>query len=107
MTESEFSQRADAVLRKIEDAIDASGADIEYETNTGILELTFGSGSKIIINRQSAAQEIWVAAKSGGFHFTWKDGAWRDTRDGGELFEALSRYASQQAGEDVVLGPGA
>jgi CyaY protein len=103
MTESEFNQRADAVLRQIEDAVDSSGADIEYETNTGILELTFENGSKIIVNRQSAAREIWVAAKSGGYHFTWKDGAWRDTRDGGELFQALSRYASQQAGEEVLL----
>jgi CyaY protein len=105
MTESEFNQRADAVLRQIEDAVDSSGADIEYETNTGILELTFENGSKIIVNRQSAAREIWVAAKSGGYHFTWTDGAWRDTRDGTELFEALSRYASQQAGEAVLLRP--
>lgn len=103
MTESEFNQRVDAVLRKIEEEIDESSADVDYETNAGILELSFGNGSKIIVNRQTANREIWVAAKSGGFHFTWQDGAWRDTRDGSELFVALSRCASQQAGEDIVL----
>ena len=103
MTESEFNQQVDAVLRTIEEAIDAGDMDIECETSGGILELSFENGSKIIVNRQTAAREIWVAAKSGGYHFTWRDGGWHDTRDGSELFAALSRYASAQAGEEVVF----
>lgn len=99
MTESEFNKLADETLAKIEHALD--DADIEYETSGGILELTFENGSKIIVNKQGAAQEIWVAAKSGGYHFVWRDGAWHDTRDGTELFVALGRYASEQAGKKV------
>jgi len=101
MTESEFNKLADETLARIEQALDDGEADIDYEMNGGVLELTFGNGSKIIVNRQTAAQEIWVAAKSGGYHFLWKDGAWHDTRDGGELFAALGRYATEQAGEVV------
>lgn len=101
MTESEFNKLADETLSRIEHALDESDADIDYEMNGGILELSFENGSKIIVNKQSANHEIWVAAKSGGFHFVWRDGAWHDTRDGTELFAALGKYASEQAGEAV------
>ena len=104
MTETEFNQQVDAVLMKIEAALDASGADIDYETTAGILTLEFADGSKIIINRQGATQEIWVAAKSGGFHYRWDGVAWRNTRDGSELFAALSCFIGRQAGIGISLG---
>jgi len=55
------------------------------------------------VNRHVAAREIWVAARAGGFHFRWDGSAWRDTRDGGELFAALSRLISAQSGSGVIL----
>lgn len=104
MTETEFNQLVDQTLMRIEAGIEASGADIDYETAAGILTLDFPDGSKIIVNRQGAAQELWVAARAGGFHFRWQDGAWRNTRDGAELMASLSQWVSQQAGEPVQLG---
>lgn len=104
MTETEFNRLVDETLERIESAIERSGADIEFETASGILTLEFEDGSKIIINRQGATQELWVAAKSGGFHYRWADGAWRNTRDGSELFAALTGCVSQQAGEAISLG---
>lgn len=104
MTETEFSQLVDKTLRQIERAIEDSDADIDFEMTAGILELEFENGSRIIVNRQSANQELWVAAKSGGFHYIWKDNAWRNTRDGSELLASLGRYVSEQAGENVELG---
>ncbi len=104
MEETEFNTRAEAALAAIERALDACGADIDYELQPGgVLELEFDDGSKIIINRHAAAREIWVAAKSGGFHFRFDAGRWVGTRDGLELFEALSRLATGQAGEPVTL----
>ncbi|MEN6584598.1 MAG: iron donor protein CyaY [Sulfuricella sp.] len=103
MTPTEFTQLVDTTLSQIEQAIEASDADIDFETSAGILELEFANGSKIIINRQSASQELWVAAKSGGYHYVWKDDAWRNTRDGSELFASLSRYVSEQAGQQVEM----
>ena len=104
MTETEFNQHVDATLTKIEAAIESSGADVEFEINSGILELEFENGSKIIINRQTPARELWVAARSGGFHYRWQDEAWRNTRDGTELFGSLQRMVSEQAGAKVDLG---
>ena len=102
MEETEFEALAKAALERIERSLDACGADIDYELQPGgVLELEFGDGSKIIVNRHAAAREIWVAARSGGFHFRHEDGRWIGTRDGAELFEALGRMASDQAGETV------
>lgn len=103
MTDSEYTRLADDTLARIEAALDDCEVDIDCETHGGVLQLTFANGSQIIINKQAAVQEIWLAAKAGGFHFTWKDGTWRDTRDGGELIAALNKYASAQAGEPVSL----
>ncbi|MDA8384576.1 MAG: iron donor protein CyaY [Betaproteobacteria bacterium] len=108
MTQSEYEQQAEETLNAIEEALEAADTDdVDYERRAaGILELEFGDGSKIIINRQSATQEIWVAARAGGFHFRWTGQAWEDTRDGTELFRALERLASSQAGAAVELTRG-
>jgi len=56
------------------------------------------------VNRQAPNREIWVAARSGGFHFAWREGAWRDTRSGEELFASLARIVRGQAGEAISFG---
>mgnify|MGYP001036820555 CR=1 FL=1 len=102
MTESEYLQATDALFRKLEHDLEA--ADLDYELAPGgILEIEFENGSKIIINRQTPMREIWVAARSGGFHYRWQEGAWRDTRSEGELYATLSDMASGQAGRPIVL----
>jgi CyaY protein len=104
MDDREFNALADGVLARIEAALEASGADIDFELAAGgVLEIEFADGSKIIVNRHGVAREIWVAARAGGFHFRWEGAAWRDTRDKAELMEKLSVLASQQAGEQLRL----
>ena len=102
MTDSEYAQLTEALFRQLEEDLEA--ADLDYELAAGgILEIEFDDGSMIVINRQPAMHEIWVAAKSGGFHYRWQDGAWRDSRGGEELHAALSAMASAQAGRAVEL----
>ena len=104
MEESAFNALAEAELARIESAFEDCGAEIDIEPKPGgILELEFDNGSKMIINRHSAAREIWVAAKSGGFHFRPQDGGWVNTRGGGDLWAMLATLASEQAGEAVSL----
>jgi len=104
MTASEFETLADAALEQVAKALEDSEADCDCEPKgTGVLELEFADSSRIVINRHSAAQEIWVAARSGGFHFRWNGTGWADTRGGGELLAALSKLVSQQSGKAVTL----
>ncbi len=104
MTESEFEALAGEALSALERAFEAGAPDADVQSKgEGLLEIEFEDGSKMVINRHAAAREIWVAAKSGGFHFRHDGSAWRDTRDGGELFAVVSRLASQQSGTPVLL----
>jgi CyaY protein len=101
MTDSDYLTRAEAVLAAIERAADDLDADVEIERSGNVLTLEFENGSKIIVNLQPPMQEIWIAAKAGGFHFKFVEGRWIDTRNAREFFESLSDYATQQAGESV------
>jgi CyaY protein len=104
MTETEFEALASAALQRIEHALEASGIDADFELKDGgVLEVEFADGSKLIVNRHGVAREIWVAARAGGFHFRWDGACWRDSRDGSELFAALSKLVSAQSGQAVVL----
>ncbi len=106
MDESEFNQRVDDILEQIEDAIENTDADIDYETAGGILTLSFEDDSKIIINRQTPVRQIWVAARQGGFHFVYNENTdqWQLESSEQELFTALSQYCSEQAGEPIEVG---
>lgn len=106
MDDTEFDALATRALQGIERSLEESGIDADFELKEGgVLELEFENGSKIIVNRHGAAREIWVAARAGGFHFRWDGTAWRDSRDGSELFAALSKLVSAQSGKGVILAP--
>ena len=104
MNDSEFIALADQTLKQLELALETSDADLDCSmTSNGVLEIEFDDGGKIIVNRHAVAKEMWVAARSGGFHFRWDGSAWRDTRTGGELMAALSDLVSAQSGTKVDL----
>ncbi len=88
MTESEFTRLADAIFARIENALD--NTEIDYCVNGAVMEIELEDGSKIILNRHAPNREIWLAAKSGGFHYGLQDTLWISSRDGSELFGKLS-----------------
>ena len=106
MNESDFDRLAETTMRAIEEAIDECGVDIDYDNAGGILTLEFTNGSQIIINKQAPLCQLWVAARSGGFHFDYHtdEACWRLKGSAQELFDCLGRYCSEQAGETVILG---
>jgi CyaY protein len=104
MDETTFNALTDAVLADLESRLEVSGVDVDFEfMAAGVFEIECPDGSKVIVNRHGAAQEMWVAAKSGGFHFRLVDQRWVDTRDGTELFAKLASVLTQQCGETVCL----
>ena len=107
MTDLEFLDRAEALLRSIEltcDRInDTTEADIDSQRSGGMITLTFANRSQIIINLQKPLHEIWMAARSGGYHYRFDGSQWQDTRGAGEFFAHLTREASAQAGQALVF----
>ena len=107
MTDTEYQDRAEALLRSIELACDRindqTDADVDNQRVGGMITLTFASGSQIIINLQKPLQEIWMAARAGGFHYKFNGHQWLNTKDGIEFFTALTQYASEQSGQPVIF----
>jgi len=103
MNDSEFHRLADQLMLDIEQTLDNfdGDADIDYETNGGVMTLTFENGSKLVINRQEPLHQVWLATKSGGYHFDYRDGAWVCDRSGWSFSQLLSESATQQAGETI------
>jgi CyaY protein len=101
MTESEFNELADAVFQRIEQAIDDSDTDIDYDSNGTVLEMEFSDGSKLIVNRHVPNREIWLAAKTGGFHYALENESWLSQRDGSELFTKLSELVHLGSGQQL------
>ncbi|MBD0787881.1 iron donor protein CyaY [Vibrio sp. Y2-5] len=101
MNETEFHQLVDSQMQIIEQAIDDSGADIDYETTGNVMTLEFDDRSQIIINRQEPMKEIWLASKSGGFHFQWQDEQWICSKTGVELISMVKQECEKHAGEEI------
>ena len=103
LSDSDYRTRANAVLEGVEACIDAwlegDVVDIDTHRTGGLLELSFENGSKIVLNTQPPLQELWLAARAGGFHFRHVDGQWLDTRSGVEFHQLLSELASAQGGK--------
>ena len=107
-SDSEFIDSADAILASIgaalDDAVDKSDADLDWSLNDGILTVDCGPSGKLIVNRHVPNREIWVAARSGGFHFRAEGDRWIDTRSGDTLDATLSRLMREQAGIAIDFG---
>jgi CyaY protein len=105
-SEAQFNQLVDELMFSIEESIDSSGAELDYENSGGLLTLTCETnGSQIILSRQPSLGEVWLAARSGGFHFKLQDTdqgpRWCNTIDSTPLAEALSQAFQEQAGEQI------
>lgn len=105
LSDAEYHALAAKTLAAIESTVDRwlqdDVIDIDSHRTGGLLELAFPDGSKIVLNTQPPLHELWLAARAGGHHYRYSDGAWRDTRDGSEFFAALSAHASAQAGRPL------
>ena len=103
MTDAEFMDRAEALLRSVEASCDRindeTDADIDNQRVGGMVTLTFRNGTQIVVNLQKPLHEIWMATKAGGFHYKFDGTRWQDTKGNGEFFANLTRYAGEQAGQ--------
>jgi len=110
LADADYQRLTSQVLASIEVAADRwlqdDVIDIDTQRTGGLLELVFPNDSRLIINTQPPLQEIWLAARAGGYHFRHVHGRWLDTRDGSEFFAALSRHASAQGGCELAFSPG-
>jgi len=111
--DKQFHQLGSNLLHSIEAALEAADdsldLDLDIERQGGnVINIRFRDKSVIVVNTQPPLHEIWVAAKSGGYHYRWAgtmaQPLWLDTKTGQELLSDLSQFASAQAGQPLQIG---
>ena len=105
MNENRYTELLDDLMIRIEDEIDETGLDIDFETSAGILTLTCPDNSKVILSRQTPLLQLWLTARSGGFHFNYDEQKqeWVLDSNGKTFSEIFNRSLSEQYGEPVEL----
>ena len=110
--DKQFYQLGSNLLHSIELALeaadDALDLDLDIERQGGnVINIRFKDKSVIVVNTQPPLHEIWVAAKSGGYHYRWAGTMtkplWLDTKTGKELLSDLTEFASAQAGQAIKI----
>lgn len=83
LSESAFNSLIEETFAALEQALDAIDDDLDHETAGGVLTVTFSNGTHLVFSRQPPTRQLWLAARAGGFHFTYDEAAgdWRNTRD--------------------------
>ncbi|HEX2012054.1 MAG TPA: iron donor protein CyaY [Roseateles sp.] len=108
LSNADYHAKADAVLAGVEAQVDAwleaDVIDIDTHRTGGLLEMSLPNGSKIVLNTQPPLQEIWLAARAGGYHFRYVNGQWLE-REGREFHAVLSQSASEQGGLPLRFAP--
>ncbi|WP_432471640.1 iron donor protein CyaY [Amphritea sp. HPY] len=101
MNESEFNQRVDDTLSTIEELLDEAETDLDYINNGGVLTVICENQSQIIFTRQTPVLQLWLAARSGGFHFDYDFDVqtWLRDSDKAPLNDVLHTVFTEQAGE--------
>lgn|SRR5690606_24830946 len=103
LSESRFHDLVDAAQQAVEDIFDDSDLDVDLENSGGVLTVRFANGSQLILSRQVPIRQLWLAARSGGFHFGYdEDGQrWVCDSSGESLGEMLARTTLEQCGEEL------
>jgi CyaY protein len=109
MTDPEYQTHAERLLATVESCCDqlneATDADIDNQRSGGMVTLTLANRSQLVVNLQKPLHEVWLAAKSGGYHYKFHGAHWRDTKTDAEFWAQLTRCASEQAGQNLVFAP--
>jgi len=103
MTDSEFIELVNKLYQKIEDGIEDSGADIDYDQNGSLLTLEFENRTKLIINRQEPLHQVWLATLENGHHYEYQNDLWIDNRSGDEFLGFLASAIAKQSNQIVTF----
>ncbi|EPL14617.1 iron donor protein CyaY [Pseudomonas sp. TH05] len=103
LTEARFHDLVDTTQQMLEDIFDESDLDIDLESSAGVLTVKFENGSQVIFSRQEPLRQLWLAARSGGFHFDYDEESerWMCDKSEEQLGEMLERIVEEQA--DIKL----
>lgn len=99
MEKSNYTQRVDECLERVATWLESFDPDeVDYATTDGVVSLQFPDGARYVLNRQSAASQVWFAAGARAWHYNWDEakGSWVDDRDAHDLYANIARVVSDK-----------
>ena len=108
MDETTYQKLADQAFLAIGDAFENVDADlVDCEVAGDVVTLTLPGAKRCIVNTQRPTRQIWLAANSRAWHFSYDEAArrWLDDKGrGDDLFGTIARIVKEGAGVDVPFG---
>lgn len=101
MNEQQYHERVDQLFLAIEQWLEDSSEEIDFESQQGILTILLPSGTPLILSRQAVLQEVWLASSQGAYHFRLEK-EWISTQ-GEPLLPLLVEIIQQQANITLPL----
>ncbi|MES2819113.1 MAG: iron donor protein CyaY [Pseudomonadota bacterium] len=103
LSEARFHDLVDATQQAVEDIFDDCDLDLDLDNSAGVLTVRFENGSQLVFSRQAPIRQLWLTARSGGFHFDYDPDSERWICDSSDelLGEMLVRITFEQAGEQL------
>ena len=103
MNETQFIEATEALMDDIEDALERSGLDADVDRSGNVMNIEFDNGEQVVVNRHGPTQQMWLASRRGGLHFSLQQGQWLCTRTAEDFWKALSETVSGVRGQSVEL----
>jgi CyaY protein len=103
--DADLSREIEKTLDSIQRRVDGLGLDdLEVDAGPGRLDVTCLDGARIILSRQSATNQIWLAEPGGGWHFDARGGRWVCDKRGVDLMATLELLLTTHCGVPIRLG---
>ena len=103
MNETQFIEATEALMDDIEDALERSGLDADVDRSGNVMNIEFDNGEQVVVNRHGPTQQMWLASRRGGLHFSLQQGQWLCTRTAEDFWKALSETVRGVCGQSVEL----
>jgi len=106
MDRQEYQRLADACLERLAKSLEPFDPDeVDFATSDGVVTIEFPDRTRYVLNRQTAANQMWFAAGARAWHFDWDPvrKAWIDDKEGQELFSRIEEVVAKKIGRAVRL----
>jgi CyaY protein len=106
MDDTTFLKLADACLERIATWLEDFDPDeLDFTPSDGVITLEFADGKRFVLNRQTAASQMWFAAGARAWHFDWDAQAktWVGDKVGVELCACITEAVTEKLGREVRM----
>ncbi len=100
-----YERLAQDCLARISDWLEDFDPDeLDFAIGDGVVTLEFADGTRYVVNRQAAAQQVWYAAGASAWHYVWNEDneRWLDHKDGHCLMSKLADTVGTKLGRNVT-----